>query len=61
MADRFRLIAITPEATEADEQRRVELLIDSGFDFVHIRKPYADERALRTYLESIGEPYRAQL
>ena len=61
MADRFHLIAITPEATEADEQRRVELLIDSGFDFVHIRKPYADERALRTYLESIGEPYRAQL
>lgn len=61
MVDRFRLIAITPECTVPDERKLVEMLIDSGFDFVHVRKPDADEPGLRAYLESIGEPYRAQL
>lgn len=61
MVDRFRLIAITPERTIPDEPKLVEMLIDSGFDFVHIRKPDADESAFRAYLESIGEAYHAQL
>ncbi|MGM9833832.1 MAG: thiamine phosphate synthase [Candidatus Limisoma sp.] len=61
MEDRFRLIAITPERTVPDEPKLVEMLIDSGFDFVHVRKPDADEPGLRAYLKSIGEPYRAQL
>ena len=53
MADRFRLIAITPEQTLPDEAERIQMLVGAGFDYVHVRKPQMTEEEVHNYLQSL--------
>lgn len=57
----FKLIAITPEQTLADEVERIGLLIDAGFDYVHLRKPLMDADGMRAYLQSMPQRYAGRL
>lgn len=57
MADKFKLIAITPETTVKNETESVMKIIDSGFDYVHIRKPGYNRKKLAEYLQAIPEIY----
>ena len=44
------LVAITPEITLPDEPRRIAMLLDAGFDAIHIRKPGISDDDMRRYL-----------
>lgn len=57
MADKFKLIAITPEMAVENEIESVLHIIDSGFDYVHIRKPGYSRNDLTEYLNAIPENY----
>ncbi len=57
MADKFKLIAITPEMAVENEIESVLHIIDSGFDYVHIRKPGYSRNDLTAYLNAIPENY----
>lgn len=57
----FKLIAITPEQTLADEAERIGLLLDAGFDYVHLRKPQMDAAAMRDYLLTLPPRYAGRL
>lgn len=57
----FKLIAITPDAEIKDEISFVSCILDSGFDYVHIRKPSLSEHELMKYIESIPSRYYDRL
>lgn len=57
MADKFKLIAITPETTTKGEISSVLQIIDSGFDYVHIRKPGYNHKEMADYLCEIPHEY----
>lgn len=60
MADKLR-VAITPEAILPDEARRVALLLDSRWDFVHLRHPGASRRDMLNLIKSIPQRYHSRL
>ena len=47
------LVAITPEITLPDEPRRIAMLLDAGFDAIHIRKPGISDDDMRRYVEKL--------
>ena len=49
----MKLIAITPEITLSHESEYIEMILDSGFDYVHIRKPSFDVNAMRKFILNI--------
>lgn len=57
MADKFKLIAITPETTIENEIESIIYIIDSGFDYVHIRKPHYNRDEMTSYLREIPQKY----
>lgn len=61
MVDRLKLIAITPEVTAPVEKDIICHILDSGFDYVHIRKPGMTEVEMEEYLLSIPQHYRNRL
>lgn len=60
MADKLR-VAITPEAILPDEARRVALLLDARWDFVHLRHPGASRRDMLNLIKSIPQRYHSRL
>lgn len=54
-------IVITGPAFAADEERRIVRFLDEGALFVHIRKPEADEGAVRALVEAVPAQYRQRL
>lgn len=61
MADDFKIIAITlPEDVENESEKIVKLL-DSGVDYVHIRKPGKELRQVEKLLKEIPEEYHSRL
>lgn len=63
----MRLIAITPETpctTEAECLHEVQMLatiLDSGFHFVHVRKPGFTEQQMRQYISAVPTKYHCRL
>lgn len=56
--DNFLKIGITMPGYVENEVRKIEKLLDSGFDYVHIRKPEATKEELLRFIKKISERYR---
>lgn len=56
MDQRFLKIAITSPEDVSREAEKIEMLLDSGIDYVHIRKPHASLRDIRNLIEDV--PFR---
>ena len=54
-------IYITPETISPDEQRRILLLLDRGWDMVHLRFPMATAGEIRQLIEAIPQCYHSRL
>lgn len=62
MADRaMKLIAITPENFIKDEITFITTILDSGFDYVHIRKPQSTIDEVRNFINMIPQIYHSRL
>ena len=61
MADNFKLIAITPEIDTKSEIDCLIRILDSGFDYIHIRKPMYNQIEFEKYLLRIPEKYYPKL
>lgn len=59
--DNFKLIAITPETTFAQEVDYITHILDAGFNYVHIRKPGMNEEQVGELIESIPTQYYERL
>lgn len=57
----MKLIAITPEITLSHESEYIEMILDSGFDYVHIRKPSFDVNAMRKFILNIPQLFHSRL
>ena len=57
----FKLIAITEPDYLSDEAGKIEALLNSGFDRVHIRKPGWSANQVRQLLDKIDESYHTRL
>ena len=57
----MKLIAITPELPHRREIEFITHILDSGFDYVHLRKPDYEISQLRKYIESIPSQYHNRL
>ena len=56
----MKLIAITPEITLSHESEYIEMILDSGFDYVHIRKPSFDVNAMRKFILNIPQLFHSK-
>lgn len=61
MADKFLKIAITSPETIDREAMRIVAILESGFDYVHIRKPSWNEQQMRRLLEDIPATWRQRI
>ena len=61
MADKMKLIAITPELPIDNETRFIADILDAGFDYVHLRKPDYSLSQLKEYISSIPTQYHSKL
>lgn len=57
----MKLIAITPEVTQKHELEFIMAILDSGFSYVHLRKPSFSIDELRQYLSSVPAEYHSRL
>lgn len=57
----MKLIAITPENTLTGEHDYIRHIFESGFDYVHIRKPSFGPDDMREYLSQIPDKYYPRL
>lgn len=57
----FLKIVITPPVDIENEAGKITQLLESGIDFVHIRKPDASVRDIRNLIEDIPYPLRKRL
>lgn len=61
MAVDFIKIAITPAEPRTDESSRIECLLRSGWDKVHLRHPNLDTRGVRAIIEGIDQRLHSRL
>lgn len=61
MNDRFLFIAFTRPDAVADEAAKIIELLESGFDYVHIRKPGYTCDEIEMLISSIPEKYHPRL
>lgn len=61
MADKFLLIAITCADCVCDEGEKISVLLENGFDYVHIRHPHAERKQIEQILEAIPESLRHRI
>lgn len=54
-------VAITTAVFRPDHPKRVMMLIDAGFDYVHIRYPDESFESLRSLVTAVGNEYRDRL
>lgn len=57
----MKLIAITPELPHDREVEFITLILESGFDYVHVRKPDFDLQQMRHFIEEIPQLYHDRL
>ena len=57
----MKLIALTPELEHPDEIMFITSILDSGFDYVHIRKPGFSIKQMREYIMAIPAQYYNRL
>lgn len=57
----MKLIAITAEDRISNEVERITTILDSGFDYVHIRKPNYTIEQVRGLISSIPSEYHNRL
>lgn len=57
----FLKIVITPEQFITDEARKIDQILESGVDYVHIRKPGGLVKDVRELLKNISHGYHARL
>ena len=57
----MKRIAITPEVALDDEAKYIVTILDSGWDYVHLRRPSATKNEMRKLIESIPQHYHSQL
>lgn len=57
----FLIIAITEPEFIENEAEKIAKLLQSGVDYVHIRKPGAELRDVKNLIEDIPYPYRSRL
>ncbi|MEG0010800.1 MAG: thiamine phosphate synthase [Muribaculaceae bacterium] len=58
---RMKLIAITPESFIDNEVAYITMILDNGFDYVHIRKPKSTITEVRLLIKSIPQEYHKRL
>jgi thiamine-phosphate pyrophosphorylase len=62
MADKnFILCAITSPDFVEDETEKICIILDAGFDWIHLRKPGKDIAAIRSLIKSIPQSYHNRL
>lgn len=54
-------IAITPEEIQADEATLVEMILQEGWDYVHLRHPLATIREVKGVIEAIPQRWHSKL
>lgn len=59
--DKFLLIGITTEDFIENEISLIEKLLDSGLDYIHVRKPDASREELRDFIKQINPKYRKRI
>ena len=57
----MKLVAITPELPHRHEVEFIMLILEAGFDYVHLRKPDFDLQQMRSFIEEIPQQYRVRL
>ena len=57
----MKLVAITPELPHRHEVEFITLILEAGFDYVHLRKPDFDLQQMRSFIEEIPQQYRVRL
>ncbi|MGM9802708.1 MAG: thiamine phosphate synthase [Muribaculaceae bacterium] len=55
------IVGITSEDAIGDEPLRVQMAIDAGVDYVHVRKPNFSDQLMRTYLNAIQPSYLSHI
>ncbi len=62
MADKFKIIAITPPHMRPDEALRIWHMLEMGaVDMVHLRHPDASYREMRNLIEAIPQKWHSRL
>lgn len=61
MEDSFKLVAITPEDNFLNEIKYITKILDSGFAYVHIRKPKMSAEELKDFINQIPKAYHPRL
>lgn len=61
MADKFLLIAITPEEITPDEPLKIAAVLEAGWDIVHLRHPNASYRDMRNLIEAVPQKFHRRL
>lgn len=61
MADKFLMIAITPEMPVAGEAEKIAFLLKSGFDFVHLRHPSIPAQEMEALLQQVPLAMRPRI
>lgn len=57
----MKLVAITPPFDSKNETQIVNQLFELGLDYLHLRKPLHDHKALIKYLLKVDEEHRAKI
>ena len=60
-AEKKLLIAITPENPATNEAKLITAILDSGWDYVHLRHPSATLRDMRAIIEAIPQRFHNRL
>ena len=53
----MKLIGFTTEERLPDEEKLIEMVLDCGLDYIHIRKPLWSEAEMVSLLSSISPRY----
>ena len=61
MAEKFKLILITPEKNVRDEAAKINAMFDAGLQMLHIRKPAQNTQEVKSMVLSISPAFHSKI